>query len=249
MDKWGLKLTCALCLAVAPMAACTKTTKTVSAPPPQAVEPAAAPDPDDPVYAHLRARKQVDPRDTRPYHEYTTKPTAEEIERETQPTQTASLSKFKTFNAHTTDPALETIQRAPVAPQKPIRTVSAPQQQAEIIAPVPGVASSVMGVRIGEHPGKVRVVLDVSAAAQFKANIDNTERLLVVDLPQSAWPGNAQGVFGANALVKGYSATPSANGGVSVLIQLKQPARLTMSTAMQPNEVYGHRIVFDVAPL
>lgn len=205
----------------------------------------------DPLAAHMAARKQVDPKDLNGPHRYTTTPTAEEINKDTNvrivrlESEVAGLRDDfrKMVPAHKPEtPVVE-----PVKATLPPESAAAPS---EAIAPAASAAtSSVRGVRVGEHPDKIRIVLDVSGPAKFSYDIDNNEKLLIVDLPQSSWPTGATGSFEGNALVSGYTAKPSASGGVTLAVELKKPAKLTMSSALEPNESYGHRIVFDVAPL
>jgi hypothetical protein len=212
----------------------------------------------DPLAAHMAARRQVDPKDINGPHQYTTMPTAEEINKDTNvrivrlESEVAGLRDDfrKMVPAHKPE-APTIIASLPPEPAVAPPEAIAPEAIAPAaIAPAAGAAtSSVRGVRVGEHPDKVRIVLDISGPAKFSYDIDNTEKLLIIDLPQSTWPTGATGSFDGNALVSGYTAKPSASGGVTLAVELKKPAKLTMSSALEPNESYGHRIVFDVAPL
>jgi hypothetical protein len=107
--------------------------------------------------------------------------------------------------------------------------------------------SSVTGIRVGEHPGKVRIVLDLSGASNFSAEIDNNEKVLLVDLPNTAWTTDMEKVF-KNPLVKAYIAQKNENG-VTLAVKLAAPAKLVMSTKLPPNQTYGHRIALDVGAL
>jgi hypothetical protein len=111
---------------------------------------------------------------------------------------------------------------------------------------VSGGALEVSSVRVGEHTGSTRLVLDTSGPSKFTADLDAAENLLVVELPGVAWNAAAQKAFGNSPLLKSYSAQPS-GGGTRLVIELKKTAKLTMKTALPPNEVHGHRIVFDLA--
>lgn len=210
----------------------------------------------DPLAAHMAARKQVDPKDLNGPHQYTTTPTAEEINKDTNvrivrlESEVAGLrDDFRKMVPQHKPEMPQQVTQAALLPPEAIAPVM-PSTPPETIAPAAGAAtSSVKGVRVGEHPDKVRIVLDVSGPAKFSYDIDNNEKLLIIDLPQSSWPTGATGSFDGNALVSGYAARPSASGGVTLAVELKKPAKLTMSSALEPNESYGHRIVFDVAPL
>ena len=207
----------------------------------------------DPLAAHMAARRQVDPKDINGPHQYTTTPTEEEINKDTN----VRIVRLESEVAGLRDDFRKLVPEH--KPEPPVIIASLPMELAvappeaiapAAIAPAAGAAtSSVRGVRVGEHPDKVRIVLDISGPAKFSYDIDNTEKLLIIDLPQSTWPTGATGSFDGNALVSGYTAKPSASGGVTLAVELKKPAKLTMSSALEPNESYGHRIVFDVAPL
>lgn len=109
---------------------------------------------------------------------------------------------------------------------------------------------NVTGVRIGEHGSKTRLVLDLSGKTkpEFKYDLDNAEKLLIVDLPSTGWAGNASGKGVAAApIVAGWSAQPGANGGSTLAIQLKKNARI-LSTQFLPAEGKDPaRLVMDIA--
>lgn len=209
----------------------------------------------DPLLAHMRARRQVDPRDTSSHHSYTTTPTAEEINTPTADARImrleneiaglrSDLQKINPPHKPVTDTSVTETVHVDAAQAAPVPVAPAVQPQA-VVAP----ASSVLGVRVGEHPDKVRIVLDVTGPTKFTQDLDNNEKLLIIDLPESGWRAGMQASFDGNPVISGYSAKPNAGGGVTLAVELKKPAKLTMSSALEPNEVYGHRIVFDVAPL
>ncbi len=220
----------------------------------------------DPMAAHLAARQQVDPRDINGPHRYTTTPTEDEVNKDTNvrvvrlENQMNDLQKdFKKLMPNISDSSAEAIKAAPVPPMKPelkfqavTIAVATPvvKPAPERIMPAAGNATStVTGVRIGQHPDRTRIVLDVTAPGQFSSDIDNDERRLTVQLPQGAWTGALQETLANDPVIGGYSAKQAAGGGITLAIELKKPAKVTLSTSMPPNEVYGHRIVFDVAPL
>jgi hypothetical protein len=187
--------------------------------------------------------------------------------------QVADLrSDFKRFivpavTGENKDPAIETLEREgkiddfsspgtrvssspelpPPAPQVVKKEMPAPA--AAPAAPVTGSATAVTGVRVGEHPNRTRLVLDVTGPTKFSSGIDPASNILTVELPQSGWSGAVQESLGASPLVKGYKAAPSASGGTILTVELKKPAKVVLNESLGPNEVYGHRIVFDVAPL
>jgi hypothetical protein len=207
----------------------------------------------DPLAAHMAARRQVDPKDINGPHQYTTTPTEEEINKDTN----VRIVRLESEVAGLRDDFRKLVPEH--KPEPPVIIASLPMEPAvappeaiapAAIAPAAGAAtSSVRGVRVGEHPDKVRIVLDISGPAKFSYDIDNTEKLLIIDLPQSTWPTGATGSFDGNALVSGYTAKPAAAGGGWRAGELEKTTKQNKSSARVPNESYGHRIVFDVAPL
>jgi hypothetical protein len=133
----------------------------------------------------------------------------------------------------------------PVATAKPAVMAAAPMA----IAPSSGSDLSVTDVRVGEHPGKTRLVMDLSAfAPKYSADLDNAERVLVIDLPGAAWDAATSRALDNSPVVKAYTAQ-STDTGTRVVVELKTNAKLTMNTAMAPNSVHGNRIVLDVSAL
>lgn len=107
--------------------------------------------------------------------------------------------------------------------------------------------SSVIGLRIGEHPGKTRIVLDLSAPAQFTPDLDNEEKLLMIALPGTAWAAENSRTI-KNPLIRSWSVQKSGEGS-TLAIDLGKPAKIIMSTSLPPSEDAGNRIVIDIAPL
>lgn len=136
----------------------------------------------------------------------------------------------------------------PPAMDKPkAKAVPKPTQTASA-SPLPAGAPVVTSLRLGEHPGKTRIVLDTSAPVSFTYNIDNAEHVLLVDLPGSGWAAGMQKAMASHPLIKSYSVQTSA-AGATVAVELAKDAKVVMSTAMKPNEIYGHRVVLDLAAL
>jgi hypothetical protein len=147
------------------------------------------------------------------------------------------------------------------AAQTPVSAQRAPAQQAQPskmaamavsdARPAPSQASGgvvISRVRTGEHPGKTRMVFDVSGPSNFKFDVDNAEKRLMLDVSSAAWGAPEQNAVTNSSLISGYTAHASSqNQGTSVEIALKKPVRVLYSAAMKPNEVHGHRIVLDIA--
>ena len=110
-------------------------------------------------------------------------------------------------------------------------------------------AKGVRAVRIGTYPNRTRLVLDVAKKSPFQFDIDNNEKLMIVELPSSPWSAAAQRTLSSNPLVAGYTAQDNGSGGTVLVIELKKPAKVQRYSDLPPNKKYGHRIYFDIVPL
>lgn len=127
----------------------------------------------------------------------------------------------------------------------------APMQQAAPQAPVQSApkamsGTNVTGIRFGEYKGRDRVVLDLSAPAEFRYDLDNNEKILIVDLPSAAWSAQMAKKITNSGAISAYNAQPGQNGGTQLIFSLKRNARITQARPLPPNATYGHRIFMDI---
>lgn len=110
---------------------------------------------------------------------------------------------------------------------------------------------AVKRLRMGQHPGKTRLVLDLNKKPSFSYDLDNSEKLLLVDIPGARWDAVAKKSLAKHPLIVAYSTHDNGSGGTMLVLELKKPVQVTMSTAMKPNPKAGgyHRIVMDIAKL
>jgi len=156
----------------------------------------------------------------------------------------------------TSEALLDSTRKTQAAPLRPLGSASA--QPAPAPAPVAraaapsqpasggGGATVVRAVRTGEHPGKTRLVLDLTGASKYRADIDNDENLLLIELSDAGWSAAEQKLMN-HPLIKGYTTQASGNGGTILALELKKPAKILGSAALKPNAQYGNRIYLDLA--
>ncbi|HEU4839345.1 MAG TPA: hypothetical protein VFS88_08045, partial [Micavibrio sp.] len=124
-------------------------------------------------------------------------------------------------------------------------------RQTQTAAPVSAAAleNSVTGVRIGEHGSKTRLVFDLKGKAKpaFKYDLDNAEKLLLVDMAATGWAGGTAG-RPKSPLIDSWAVTESVAGGSSVAIQLKKSARVISTQFLGPEGKDPARLVVDIAP-
>lgn len=108
--------------------------------------------------------------------------------------------------------------------------------------------TSIQAVRFGQHDnGKSRLVIDTSAARDFSYDIDNDERILVLEIPGTVWnAGPVTKNILDHPLVQSMTASPDGQGGTRVVFQLLKPAQILWSQAIPPSGSQGHRIVVDI---
>ena len=125
----------------------------------------------------------------------------------------------------------------------------AERQTAAKAAPAAGNANSVTGVRIGEHGNKTRLVFDLNSNSKpsFKYDLDNAEKILLVEMPSAGWSGRASGKP-QSPLIESWNATEEASGGSSVAIQLKKDARVISTEFLKAEGKDPARLVVDIAP-
>ncbi len=116
-------------------------------------------------------------------------------------------------------------------------------------APVKTVAgNAVSGIRFGVDGGKTRIVFDANAAITYTKDLDNTENLLVVELPGMGWSGAPSGTAPASSHVKSWSAQPlTDNNGTRIIMILNKAATLSYEAALKPEASNPHyRLVLDL---
>lgn len=140
--------------------------------------------------------------------------------------------------------AKDSIQDLPDAPASSAKT---PVDQGP--RPVAGVDGAVItGVRVGEHADKVRIVFDVTAKTGFDVDLDNGEKLLVVEMPNAGWqlPTLSEN-FAKFPVVKSYKVSPFNDGkGRIFVLQLRQATQVLLKQSFSALSGGGERIVIDL---
>jgi N-acetylmuramoyl-L-alanine amidase len=105
---------------------------------------------------------------------------------------------------------------------------------------------SVMDIRIGEHPGKTRIVLDASGKAAFTADLDNQEKILVIEISGVGWSAAMQQTLSASPLVSSYRVETMDGGGTMLIVQLKRAAVISYKGTMDDAATGGQRLIIDL---
>ncbi|MAQ70714.1 MAG: hypothetical protein CL565_00805 [Alphaproteobacteria bacterium] len=126
-----------------------------------------------------------------------------------------------------------------ISTQTNTQTVTAPAAQ---IAPT----NQVTNVRFGKNGAATRVVLDLAQQSQFTTDLDNTNGILVVELPGTFWA--AQNSLAGSGVVEGITASTAANGTARMVIELNSPVTIQKANILPPSGQYGNRLYFDLLP-
>lgn len=140
---------------------------------------------------------------------------------------------------------------APLAPAVPqVQSNTAASQNAGYTPPAFNVPA-IKNVRFGEqNNGKSRLVIDITDSRTFSYEIDNNEKILVLEIPGTVWnAGPVTRNVQDSPLVESMATTPDGQGGTRIVFQLKDQAKILWSQAIPPAGSQGHRIVFDLASI
>lgn len=105
----------------------------------------------------------------------------------------------------------------------------------------------VQQVRVGEQAGgKTRIVLDTTAPAKISYDIDNGEKILLIEVPDASWGAQQAQTLRNAGLVSSYKAESDASGS-RLIVQLKGPAQIVGTSRLDPSKDAGHRVFLDLA--
>ncbi len=108
-----------------------------------------------------------------------------------------------------------------------------------------GAAVEVEGVRLWAGPDATRVVLDLDGHVGHRLFVLHEPERVVVDLAGASFAA-AGGVPAAEGLVAGIRQGRRPNGDLRIVLDVREPVKPN-SFPVAPNDVYGHRLVIDLA--
>jgi len=137
---------------------------------------------------------------------------------------------------------------ASVPPATPMFTDKKPDVKPVAATQAKSNAPGVSAVRIGEHTGKTRLVLDLDGAVpQWSIDLDNAEKILTLDLPGTNWKTADLGSITSSPLISSWAWQKKPDGGSILAVQLKSPAKVLSSGKMKADGKYPARLVLDLA--
>jgi len=107
---------------------------------------------------------------------------------------------------------------------------------------------TVKNLRTGQHSGKTRLVLDMSANTPYTIDLDTSENILVIELPQAGWSGARSKTFSAKEpVIASYSVqSMGGNAGTRIIIPLKKSSQILDTKLLPPGSNPNHRMYVDL---
>lgn len=161
-----------------------------------------------------------------------------------------SLELDRINSTYDIPPAMAPVPVKPVPAPAPKPVAAKPAVKASAPAAAPKKVSGplkVEKVRVGEQGnGKTRIVLDTTGPAKITHDIDNTEKILVIELPGAAWAASTAQTLKSSPLVSSYKAESDASGS-RLIAQLKAAVQVTSTSSLKPEGGSGYRVFLDLA--
>jgi N-acetylmuramoyl-L-alanine amidase len=109
-------------------------------------------------------------------------------------------------------------------------------------------AVEVLGIRLGVHPDKTRVVLDLSGGAPYRTLLLANPYRLVIDLEGIQWQLGPEGAPAGKGLVSGMRYGTYSGGTQRLVLDLAGPITLQQSALIAGSGTVAARLVLDLVP-
>lgn len=136
--------------------------------------------------------------------------------------------------------------------KEPDKALSAPAKEINKSPPPKKMAKGdiAQNLRVGEHADKLRIVIDMNKAFKHTIDIDNDEKIIIVEIPDAKWLGQKDKNFEYSKLIESYTIEPINNDkGSMIIIALKKATSIMKKGSLSPDSTSQyHRIYFDLKP-
>jgi N-acetylmuramoyl-L-alanine amidase len=113
----------------------------------------------------------------------------------------------------------------------------------------PAMASAdVVNIRLGVHPDRTRVVLDLSAPAKYRIEPQTDARQVVIALEDAGIHLTSGEPPAGHGLIKAIRIETGTGAGGRMILELAEPARVAQSQALLATESAPARIFIDLQP-
>lgn len=106
-------------------------------------------------------------------------------------------------------------------------------------------ASNITGVRIGRHPGKERVVLDLSRKTSYNLNYDAQNNQIIVEMPNAQWSAKDVWQGKSNSIISQYQVEPFEKG-VKMVMAVAKGAKVATSGLLNADKGKKDRLYIDI---
>lgn len=107
-------------------------------------------------------------------------------------------------------------------------------------------ATSASAIRIGEHPDKTRIVIDLNAGVKHKVYRLADPYRIVVDLPEIDWARTKKGRLLKDGIIRGLRYGRFRPGESRIVFDLSGPAKVDKAFMIAPRNNKGYRLVIDL---
>ncbi|MCB9979728.1 MAG: hypothetical protein H6863_01135 [Rhodospirillales bacterium] len=107
--------------------------------------------------------------------------------------------------------------------------------------------ATLSSLRVGEHPGRTRVVLEVGQKTPFHYDLDNEELLLIIELPEATPAIHEPFLTGQSPYISAITLQP-VDKGSRLILQLKTPVKVLAAEPIPATASQDARIFFDIGP-
>ena len=143
--------------------------------------------------------------------------------------------------------ALGALLGAVTVPLAPVQAQIQSQTTAALPFPPPAQdRAEVLDARLGLHPDKTRLVLELSSPVPFTVSVQAEPYRVVVNLPDVSWSGGAAPVTG-KGLVSRYRFEAREGGASRLVVETNGPAKVHEAFAIPAREGHKPRLVLDIA--
>lgn len=104
----------------------------------------------------------------------------------------------------------------------------------------------VLAVRVGSYPDKSRIVLDLSAPSSYSVDLDNKEKLLIIEVKDAGWKAKTSYNFSSSKLMGSFTAQDEGTNKSRLMIELNQPVEILKKFSLKAAGAKKDRIVVDI---
>lgn len=143
------------------------------------------------------------------------------------------------------DPPIALV-KADVDNKPPVQAASAASKAKAAAKACEGVCAQ--NLRIGEHSNKIRMVFDTSEKTPFSVDLDNEERLMIIELPNATWKSAMSKTLSGIPTLGSYTVEPINDGkGTMIILSLTANTAIITESRLVPDKTSPyHRIYIDI---